>query len=251
MEHIKFVKNKFGVNNIAFYDETFNTNKKWVLEFCEKAQEDLPDCFFWVGGARADRLDESTAQAFQAAQFYEISIGVESFDDRILKEMQKGFDVQTLVSAIELLKRYGMAPSVLAMLYGFPGDDEESLAVTEAGLRRLGIPAYFQFPLPFPGTGLFDQLVREGKIGDMDVFMDSLGDHMTQKLFMNLSKFSDDELIGMVREVERRHADHVLSLSTDAASGWRWGHLAERAGLSRLFSRLKGGFGQSGIGRAS
>ncbi|MFS2013640.1 radical SAM protein [Azospirillum sp. CT11-132] len=251
MEHIKFVKNKFGVNNIAFYDETFNTNKKWVLEFCEKAQEDLPDCFFWVGGARADRLDETTAQAFQAAQFYEISIGVESFDDRVLKEMQKGFDVQTLVDAIELLKRYDMAPSVLAMLYGFPGDDEESLAVTEAGLRRLGIPAYFQFPLPFPGTGLFDQLVREGKIGDMDVFMDSLGDHMTQKLFMNLSKFSDHELIGMVREVERRHADHVLSLSTDFASGWRWGHLAERAGLSRLFSRLKGGFGQSGIGRAS
>jgi len=233
IRHIKYVNETFGANNIAFYDETFNTSKKWVLEFCRRAREELPSCFFWVGGARADRLDEETASAMRDAQFYEVSIGVESFDDRILTEMRKGFTAQTLIDAIELLKRHDLAPSVLAMLYGFPGDDEASLATTEAALRRLGIPAYFQFPLPFPGTLLFDEMERAGRLGDIDELMERMGDQMTQNLFMNLSRFSDDRLVAMVRDAERRHAAFL-------AGGDRgfWGNLTERAGLKRLFSLL-------------
>lgn len=241
INHIKYARDTFGVNNIAFYDETFNTNKKWVLEFCRRVAEELPDCFFWVGGARADRLDDSIMEAFKSANFYEVSIGVESFDDRILTEMQKGFDAATLIGALEQLQRHDLAPSVLAMLYGFPGDDEESLAVNEAWLRRLNIPAYFQFPLPFPGTGLYDDLLRKGRIGDVDAYMERLGDHMTQNLFMNLSRFPDDQLIAMVRGLEKRHAAHIASLSPDGASRWGWGHLTERAGLSRLFSTIRQG----------
>jgi anaerobic magnesium-protoporphyrin IX monomethyl ester cyclase len=241
INHIKYVKQTYGANNIAFYDETFNTNKKWVMEFCQRAEEELPDCFFWVGGARADRLDDEILEAFRAAQFYEVSIGVESFDDRILLEMRKGFDSGTLVGALEQLRRYDMAPSVLAMLYGFPGDDEQSLQTNEEWLRRLAIPAYFQFPLPFPGTGLYDDLMRQGKIGDVDAFMERVSGHMTQQLFMNLSRYSDQQLTSMVRGLERRHADYLAGLQPTKKSGWSWGHLSERAGLKRLFSQISGG----------
>jgi hypothetical protein len=137
------------------------------------------------------------------ARFYEVSVGVESFDDRILAEMGKRLDSDTLRRAIERLIAHDLAPSYLGMLYGFPGDDELSLRRSVDEICRLGIPAYFQFPLPFPGTTLFEQLRREGRIGDVEQFMLRMADQMTQGLFFNLSRYPDDVLVCMVREAER------------------------------------------------
>lgn len=207
VEYIRYVNKEFGVNNIAFYDEIFNANRKWVLEVAKRFKEELPDMYFWIGGARIDLIDDEVIAALKAANFYEVSVGVESFDDRILVEMDKKFGADTLLSGLKELKKNGLTPSCIGMLYGFPGDDEESLRASEEAILDLGIPAYFQFPLPFPGTYLYEQLKREGRIGDEEQFMLRLADQMTQELFMNLSKFPDDQLVKMVRDAEARIAE--------------------------------------------
>jgi anaerobic magnesium-protoporphyrin IX monomethyl ester cyclase len=209
LRHIRFVQDRYGVNNVAFYDETFNSSPQWVREFCRRSRETVPDTFFWMGGARADLLDDDLLVALKQARFYEVSVGVESFDDRILAEMGKRLDAQTLRSAIERLIAHDIAPSYLGMLYGFPGDDEQSLRRSVDEICRLGIPAYFQFPLPFPGTTLFEQLRQEGRIDDVEQYMLRMADQMTQELFYNLSRYPDDVLVRLVREAEREIADCI------------------------------------------
>ncbi|MHA2401980.1 MAG: B12-binding domain-containing radical SAM protein [Candidatus Kariarchaeaceae archaeon] len=202
LEHLKYARDKFGVNNFAFYDETFNVDRKWVLEFCAQVKKDMPDSYFWMGGARADLLDEQLVKELKDASFYEVSIGVESFDDRILDEMGKGISSDTLFETIDLLKKYKLAPSYLGMLYGFAGDDRISLKRSKKYLERLGISAYFQFPIPFPGTILYEQLRESGKIPDEEEFILKLSDKMTQDLCVNLSRFPDNKLRSMVENTE-------------------------------------------------
>ncbi|MBE1426398.1 radical SAM superfamily enzyme YgiQ (UPF0313 family) [Desulfomicrobium macestii] len=200
VEHIKYVRKRFNVNNIAFYDETFNANRKWLFDFCRTARKELPDTYFWVGGARADLLDREVIEEMNNSNFYEISIGVESFDDRILEEMGKGVTSEQLFNALSLLKEYGMAPSYMGLLYGFPGDDAKSLRKTIEAAKRLGIPGYFQYPLPFPGTRLYKSLRAKGMLQDEEGFMLQLRDAMTQSLWVNLSRFPDEDLRAMVEK---------------------------------------------------
>ncbi len=204
IRHIRFAHERFGVNNIAFYDETFNSARTWVMEFCRRVRIELPGFYFWAGGARADLLDEELVRTMRDLRFYEVSVGVESFDDRLLKHMGKGESAETIFEAIQLLLKYGMAPSYLGMIYGFPEDDEESLRTSEECLRKLGVAAYFQFPLPFPGTALYQQLKKEGRIGDEEEYILRMSDQMAQDLCINLSRFPDDQLVRMVREAEMR-----------------------------------------------
>lgn len=202
IKHLKYVREKFGVNNFAFYDETFNAKRKWVLEFCERIKKEMPDTYFWMGGARADLLDEELVRELKDASFYEISIGVESFDDRILAEMGKNLTADVLIRTINLLKKYDLAPSYMGMLYGFPKDDKQSLAISRRRLSELNIKAYFQFPIPFPGTILYEQLIRAGQIKNEEEFMLRLSDQMAQDLCINISRYPDKKLISMVRNAE-------------------------------------------------
>lgn len=240
IRHIRWAGEQFGVNNIAFYDETFNSDPAWVREFCRRAREELPGTFFWMGGARADLLDDDLCAALKRARFYEVSIGVESFDDRILAAMGKRLDSETLRKTLERLIAHDLAPSYLGMLYGFPDDDEASLRRSVEEIVRLGIPAYFQFPLPFPGTALFEQLRRDGRIADVEQFMLDMADRMTQDLFFNLSRYPDEVLVRMVRDAEqeiasamaRRQAPVAEAAAIEANRGW-----LARVG-SRAWARL-------------
>jgi anaerobic magnesium-protoporphyrin IX monomethyl ester cyclase len=218
VEHIRYVKEQFGANNIAFYDEIFNANRKWVIEIANRLKDEFPDVYFWIGGARIDLIDEEVLDALKAANFYEVSVGVESFDDRILKEMDKNFGADVLLAGLKLLKKYEMAPSCIGMLYGFPGDDEESLRKSEEAIIDLGIPAYYQFPLPFPGTYLYDELKAQGRVKDEEAFMLEIADQMTQELFINLSKFTDEQLISMVRGSEARIKEAITPLQPVGSS---------------------------------
>lgn len=252
LRHIRFARERFGVNNIAFYDETFNSNPAWVREFCRRAREELPETYFWMGGARADLLDDDLLTELKRARFYEVSVGVESFDDRILAEMGKRLDSETLRKTLERLIAHDLAPSYLGMLYGFPGDDETSLRRSVDEILRLGIPAYFQFPLPFPGTALFEQLRRQGRIENVEQFMLDMADRMTQDLFLNLSRYPDDVLVRMVREAEReiaaameRRQGSMAGATTIAAKrGWfsrigsrAWYRIARGASSPRRLRR--------------
>jgi radical SAM superfamily enzyme YgiQ (UPF0313 family) len=245
LRHVRFVRQAFGVNNVAFYDETFNSSRHWVREFCRRSREELPETFFWMGGARADLLDDDLLARLKKARFYEVSVGVESFDDRILAEMGKRLDSETLRCAIQRLIAHGLAPSYLGMLYGFPGDDELSLRRSVDEICRLGIPAYFQFPLPFPGTILFDRLRQEGRIGDVQQFMLRMADRMTQELFFNLSRYPDDVLVRMVRDAEGEIAAAIQrsqpepACEPSASAGPKRGWLSRVR--SRAWARVSGG----------
>ena len=98
---------------------------------------------------------------------YQVNIGVESGDDRMLHAMGKGFDSQTAYEKLKLLYEYAGVRIGTLFLIGYPGETEESLRNTLHFIERIrpfagGWVSYYQ---PVPGTKGYEMVrERRGKI---------------------------------------------------------------------------------------
>ncbi len=97
LKHIRFAREQFGVNNFASTTRP-STPADWVGNL-PPSREELPETFSLDGrGPRGSVEDDLLVT--ETREFYEVSVGVESFDDRILTEMGKRLDARTLLSSL-------------------------------------------------------------------------------------------------------------------------------------------------------
>ncbi len=154
---------KFGIVN--FVDDTFNINKRNVLEICrEIVRRRIGINFSFMG--RVDTFDEETAEALREAGCIRIQFGIEAGTDRILKLMNKGFTVNEARRALEISKKYGFT-TVAFYIIGYPGESYDDIRET----IKFSIdtePDYVQYlPLSIqPGTPLYNSVLSDGEIKD-------------------------------------------------------------------------------------
>lgn len=86
--------------------------------------------------ARVTDIDDEVCALMAKAGVRFARIGQESGDQRVLNLMRKGTRVDQVVPAIASLGRHGIKALVF-MIYGFPGESEESLAATRRLLRTV------------------------------------------------------------------------------------------------------------------
>ncbi|MCZ7581865.1 MAG: B12-binding domain-containing radical SAM protein [Deltaproteobacteria bacterium] len=76
---------KYGTRNFNFIDDTFTTDKRWVLDFCEAlTRRDLHRRIHWLCLTRVDMVNEKLLRAMKAAGCLRVEMGIESGDDAIL-----------------------------------------------------------------------------------------------------------------------------------------------------------------------
>lgn len=154
-----------GFKIVNFVDDTFNVNKRNVLEICrEIVHRRIGINFSFM--ARIDTFDDETAEALREAGCIRIQFGIEAGTDRILNLMEKGFTVEEARKALEIAKRRGIT-TVAFFILGYPGETEEEMNQT----IRFSIdaePDYVQYlPLSIqPGTRLYSDAIKRGEIED-------------------------------------------------------------------------------------
>ena len=90
--------------------------------------------------------------------------------------------VEDNLKCIEVATKVGIDLSGF-MIVGLPGESEESLKTTERFVRETGVRVSVHFPLPLPGTPLYETGREEGLITDPSALM---------------RRFSDPQLPGTV-----------------------------------------------------
>ena len=86
ISEVRFLKNKYHINDFSFADEIFTINKKKALEICEALKtEDIT----WITSVRADGVDEELLSAMKISGCRLLLIGFESGSEKILKSMNK------------------------------------------------------------------------------------------------------------------------------------------------------------------
>ncbi len=161
MEYL-VIKKKF--KSVYFDDDTFNVGKKRMLEFCNEIIKRNLNNIPWAIMAKADLMDEQILGAMKKAGLYSIKYGVESGSQELLDGCGKSLDLKRAEHIIKHTKLLGIKVH-LTFCFGLPGETEQTVAETiDYSLNLKADSIQFSIVTPFPGTKLFKDLDKDGKI---------------------------------------------------------------------------------------
>lgn len=181
MEELNQLHARYPFRSIIFHDDQFIIREKWVAEFCEGMHRHSfakRGVKFWAA-VRADVICRhgepgGLMEQMRDAGLLVVSIGFESFSDRLLKWMAKGTTREQNFRAAEIAKRLGIRVYSNFIL-GMPGpdgvwrveDDLETLAAVQKIQPDVASPSFFS---PIPGSPFYEHYAKSGlmKIKDSD-----------------------------------------------------------------------------------
>ena len=160
-----------NIDTIAFMDDTFTLNKKFVRNFCEEIKRRNLK-FWWGCTSRVDTLDEELLQIMKDAGCITIFIGVESADQQMLEKMNKNITISKTESAFRLARKVGIR-TIASCVIGMPEDTKKTIKQTIDFVKKLN-PNYALYSLatPYPGTMFYNETFKKNliKINDWSKF---------------------------------------------------------------------------------
>jgi len=165
IEEIKYLYNVHHIREFHIIDDNFTLDKEFAKKVLKEIIKlNLKVSFSVPNGIRLDTLDKEILLLMKNAGFYLISIGIESGSDRVLKMMGKHLAIKQIKEKVSLIKSVGLEAAGFFIL-GYPGETEKEIKKTINFSLNLGLlrANYFLF-LPLPGTAVYKQLQREGKL---------------------------------------------------------------------------------------
>jgi radical SAM superfamily enzyme YgiQ (UPF0313 family) len=187
-EQIDYLRKKYSINGIQFYEDSFDTDKRRVRDFCELMRSSgLSKRIKWSHFSNIPFFDSEVVACEKDAGLRYIEYGVESGSQRILDWVQKRQTVQQIKRVFDECKRIGIKTAALFMI-GFPDETYEELMMTVDLVERL--PAHILICTiyrPYPATPLFDYCVKNKKFAPPDRLQE-------QAEFYRFSHLKDDEL---------------------------------------------------------
>lgn len=159
--HMKFLKERYGIRHINFYDDQFTFNRRRVEEFTDMLV-DKPLGMTFNCAVRANHVDEDLLRRIKAAGGWMVSLGVESGDQELLERHGRKLDVGATAEVVRQAKRAGLRVKGLLMM-GVPGETEESIQRTMDYAFSLPIDDFNMTKFtPFPGAPLYDDIRNHG-----------------------------------------------------------------------------------------
>ncbi len=153
---------KEGYRAIGFVDDNFIWNEERTAALCRALRK---HGFVWGCQARADAITEPIAKMLGESGCTYVDLGVESFNDEILKFIRKGETSQQIFDAIELLKKHNVPVKLNILIGTSPLETKETLRETLRTAQALKVDqVMFNIVSPFPGTEFYAMAKENGWI---------------------------------------------------------------------------------------
>ncbi len=171
---VEQVLNRYGAREIRFFDDTFTYDKKRVMEICEKIlQKGLR--FPWTCLTRVSAVTKELLKKMKGAGCWQVLYGLESGDPRVLASLKKGNTIEQNEQAVRWAQEVGLGVRA-DFIVGTPAETMESLERTLQFAKRLKLDyAHFNKFVPFAGTELYEELVKQGyefEISELPTILD-------------------------------------------------------------------------------
>jgi tRNA A37 methylthiotransferase MiaB len=139
-------KRKWGINYFMVMDDAFNMDIERVIDFCDLI---IPLNLKWkaANGLRADRCSQQMFKAMKMSGCNEVSFGVESIDNEVLKTIQKGESFEQIDRAVEWAKAADLMVNAYFII-GLPGSTYETDLRAVEWVKQKKIRATFSYLLP-------------------------------------------------------------------------------------------------------
>jgi radical SAM superfamily enzyme YgiQ (UPF0313 family) len=165
---------QLGARMIMIADDNFTANRSYAKEILKKLKklnnaQKMPLSFMTqvdVTVAQDDELLELLADC----NFFELQIGIESFDEESLKHMNKKQNMTIdIKKAIRKIQSYGIAVQS-HLIIGTDADDLSTFKKTAEFLKEVNITHHSCHPLMAPpGTKLWYELKRLGRLVETNI----------------------------------------------------------------------------------
>ncbi|MBZ0274213.1 radical SAM protein [bacterium] len=135
LEIVKFYQDRYGVTDFQFNDLLINGYLKNLRRFAELVIENNVEMHYSGQAIIDTRMDDETLLLLQQSGCTSLVFGVESFSDKVLGLMKKGFTAAEAREVMERCTRAGIKV-IVNLIVGFPGETEIELTETMDFLRE-------------------------------------------------------------------------------------------------------------------
>ena len=157
---VRQVIDEYGIRNFYFIDDLFTIDSRRLEAITEGLNTQKLD-IHWQCLGRVDRVNAEILRKMYAAGCRRIHYGIESGNQEVLQRISKSIKLEQVRQAARWAKEAGIQVKGYFML-GLPGDTEETMQQTIDLAVELDLDeAMFSLTTPFPGTRLWDELVKK------------------------------------------------------------------------------------------
>jgi radical SAM superfamily enzyme YgiQ (UPF0313 family) len=162
----------YGADNFDFYDLTAVLNKEWIVEFCHELNNRKLDITWQMpGGTRSEAIDDEIGSLLARSGHRNLVYAPESGSERMLKLIKKKTRIPRMLGSMRAAIRSGISVK-LNMVVGFPEETPRDIIQTYLFLAKtawIGVDDVNIYAfIPYPGSELFHDLQRAGKIKALD-----------------------------------------------------------------------------------
>jgi anaerobic magnesium-protoporphyrin IX monomethyl ester cyclase len=171
VDEMQLVHDKYGVDQVTFYDDAFTVNRERVVKICEELHARKLD-MTWDCGTRVDMLDRELLKMMHDAGCIAVWLGVESGSEAILGAMNKRIKLDQTRLAYKTAHDVGLM-TIANVVLGFPGETEETALETINFIKKLNPDDVgFYVATPYPGTPMYELVKQKGwlRITDFDKY---------------------------------------------------------------------------------
>jgi putative oxygen-independent coproporphyrinogen III oxidase len=118
--------------------------------------------------ANPETVDHAMAARLVAAGVTRVSMGAQSFDDRVLAALGRTHDAGRVGAAVAALRAAGVPALNLDLIYGGPGEDTGSWSATLDAAVALGPEHLSAYALTIEPATKFGRLVAAGRMAEPD-----------------------------------------------------------------------------------
>ena len=177
IKELEFIKS-LGIKEIFFLDQTFGAIRKRNTELCKK-MIDKKFKFSWFCFSRVDVLDYTTMKLMKQAGCHTIMFGVESSQEKTLKEYKKQYTHEQIIKAFKIASKLGIQ-TMGTFIFGLPEETKEDCLNTIKFAKTLGCDfASFNFATPRGNTELREKAIDMGLISKNTEIIDQSGEVIT------------------------------------------------------------------------
>ena len=205
IDEIKELREKYGIEQLRFQDDSLVINKKWIFEFCKALK---PLHFVWRANARVENSSDDIISAMKDAGCDELCYGIESLEQEVLNKCNKKMKIIDAVACLKNVKKLKMKTRVF-LIIGLPGQDKSVAKnmidfIKDIGPSGVDLSTF----VPFPGSDIYRNPSLYGirikeEIGFDDYVMTRglFGDERNKDFVFFHDKLSNDELKALRIEV--------------------------------------------------
>lgn len=208
-----------GYREMLIVDDNFTLSRGRVEEICELlCEKDLKGINLQCpNGIRADRVDYGLLKAMKRAGFTTIAFGVEAAENRVLKNIKKGEDIEIIEKGIRDGCDLGFDID-LFFLIGSPGETIKDVESSfKLAMRYPVRSANFYNIIPFPTTELFRWIEENGYfLHSREHVLDNASHYINEPSFFTPEMSADDRKLyfrkaaGVSKVIRRRHIERKI-----------------------------------------